>query len=186
MDKETKDSIANKAFQLMTEEKPNPTDNIYLSKATKKYVSAVNEVYDGKTNTTVNLMNGIVKETTLALERMLDDAINAVNITPGNYTRIINTILDTTYTENDFKVVIEKHVLAAREDLKKYIEETRQEKRRLTNAEEMRKELDEAKEAIEKFKHPKVEEVSEPVEEKKPSFFEKIKRLFCCKKCKKQ
>lgn len=101
MDKETKDSIANKAFQLMTEEKPNPTDNIYLSKATKKYVSAVNEVYDDKTNTTVNLMNGIVKETTLAFERMLDDAINAVNITPGNYTRIINTILDTTYTEND-------------------------------------------------------------------------------------
>lgn len=50
----------------------------------------------------------------------------------------------------------------------------------------MCKELDEAKEAIEKFKHPKVEEVSEPVEEKKPSFFEKIKRLFCCKKCKKQ
>ena len=121
MDKETKDSIAiaNKALQLMTEEKPNPTDNIYLSKATKKYVSAVNEVYDDKTNTTVNLMNGIVKETTLAFERMLDDAINAVNITPGNYTRIINTILDTTYTENDFKVVIEKHVLAAREDLKK-------------------------------------------------------------------
>ena len=27
MDKETKDSIANKAFQLMTEEKPNPTVN---------------------------------------------------------------------------------------------------------------------------------------------------------------
>ena len=43
-----------------------------------------------------------------------------------------------------------------------------------------------SKEVIEKFKHPKVEEVSEPVEEKKPSFFEKIKRLFCCKKCKKQ
>jgi hypothetical protein len=183
MDKETKDSIANKAFQLMTEEKPNPTDNIYLSKATKKYVSAVNEVYDDKTNTTLNLMNGVVKETTLALERMLDDA---VNITPGNYTRIINTILDTTYTENDFKAVIEKHVLAAREDLKKYIEETRQEKRRLTNAEEMRKELDEAKEAFEKLKHPKVKETTDPVEEKKLSFFERIKRLFCCKKCKKQ
>ena len=73
-----------------------------------------------------------------------------------------------------------------REGVKKYIEETRQEKRRLTNAEEMRKELDEAKEVIEKLKHPKAEEMSEPVEEKKPSFFEKIKRLFCCKKCKKQ
>ena len=59
--------------------------------------------------------------------------------------------------------------------MKEYIEKTREEKRKLTKAEEVRKEIDEAKAIFEKLAQKK--------EEPKLTIWQKIKRIFSCKKC---
>lgn len=153
---------------------PNTNDSKYIVKSVASYKDAVNNVYNKTTSDAMNLMNGVIAEQNRDLERVMNDTLNMITIIPRNYAKIINIALNTKYKNEDFQAVVEKYVVAAREDVKKYIEETCLEKRRLSKAEEMRKELDEAKAAFEKLKQPNVEVVCHT----KPSFVERIKMFF--------
>jgi len=177
-----------KAFELVNDPKFIPfaksdeaKDHHYTEQARQSYVSAVRKVYDGKNEDIINLMNGLAEEERKDKERILDDAISSISLIPYGFARIINVILNTTYTDDDFKAAVEQDVLSAAQHLKEYIEKTREEKRKLTKAEEVRKEIDEAKAIFEKLAQKK----EEPKEEPKLTIWQKIKRIFSCKKCNK-
>lgn len=149
--------------------------------AVDSYTNAVRKVYDGKNEDIINLMNGLAEEERKDKDRILDDAISSLSLIPYGFAKIINVILNTTYTNDDFKEVVHQDVLSAAQHLKWYIEETREEKRKLTKAEEVRKEIDEAKAIFEKLAQKKEEQKEEP----KLTIWQKIKRIFSCKKCSK-
>ena len=152
-------------------------DYHYTEQAKQSYVSAVRKVYDGKNEDIINLMNGLAEEERKDKERILDDAISSLSLIPYGFARIINVILNTTYTNDDFNAAVEQDVLLAAQHLKEYIEKTREEKRKLTKAEEVRKEIDETKAIFEKLAQKK----EEPKEEKL-TVWQRIKVFFGFKK----
>ena len=163
---------------------PEYLDEKYIEQARKSYVSAVREVYDDSSKEIINLMNGVAKEESQYRERLLNDAISNLSMIPDGFAKLINIILNTTYTNDDFKSVVEQDVLSGIEHLKEYIENTKQEKRKLTEAEEVRKELDEARATFEELQRAAFKKTMQPiqVEEEKITIWQKIKRFFSCKK----
>lgn len=154
-------------------------DRHYTEQARQSYVSAVKKVYDGKNADVINLMNGLAEEERKDKDRIIDDTISTLSLIPYGFAKIINVILNTTYTDDDFKEVVKQDVLSAAQHLKWYIEETLEEKKRLTKVEEVRKEIDEAKAIFEKLAQKK----EEPKDEPKLTIWQKIKMFFSHKKC---
>lgn len=169
MEQEKKENIINNGVQLI-EEDLNKNSKYYTDEAAKNYKVSLHKIYDDKLSNLVNLMNAAAEEQNKDIEKTLDMKINMLTISPSDFTWAVNMILNTTYTKEDFQTIFQKHIDAAKSDVKKYIEETRLEKRRLSKAEEMRKELDEAKAAFERLRHPKVEE--------ELTLWQKIKKFF--------
>ena len=159
-------------------------DYHYTEQAKQSYVSAVRKVYDGKNEDIINLMNGIVEEQRKDKDKLFNDAISNLRLIPYGLVNIINMALNTTYTDKDIESVIEQDVLSAKQHLKEYVEKTREEKRKLTKVEEVRKELDEAKIIVDMLSQAKTGEKQK--EEQKPTIWQKVKKLFCFKKCDKR
>ena len=119
----------------------------------KAYKDACYQVYDKKLSDVENLMNGVTKERENMYSKCLEHAIDAVGTLPPKYTSLINQILDTTYTDDELYEIAKPHIEAIRTDIKNYITKTADSKRKFNKAQEMRAELDLAKENIDKIMH---------------------------------
>lgn len=142
--------------------------------AVKNYKKAVHEVYNNKQSDSTNLLKGCEREEYNMYKACLESAIKMCGAFPPNYSNLINQILGTTYTDEELWKVVEPYVIEARKAIENYIAETRDCKRKFNKAQEMRKEMDEAKAAFENLMKPK--------QEIKPTFWQRVKRLFSRKK----
>lgn len=135
----------------------------------KNYKDAVWEVYDQKLSNIENLMNGVEKERENMYNKCLDNAIDMVGALPPDYAVLINQILNTSFTDKELYEIAKPHIEAIRCDIREYISKNADSRRKFNNAQEMRKELDEAKAAFENLK-------------KKPTLWQRVKNIFCRKK----
>lgn len=161
-----------------------------IRKSVETYKKAVNKVYNKKLEDTVNLINGCISEEEnkiINLENANEFIINTINQTikvPNYFVDSLNSKSNTTYTNIDFDKILEKYKEEIKKDFLKYFETTfreKQKEKKLTKAEEVRKEIDEAKAIFEKLAQKK----KDPKEEPKLTIWQKIKRIFSCKKCSK-
>lgn len=166
---------------METKEIEEKTQNV-LNKSVESYKKAVNDVYNKKLENTVNLINGCVREEQNGIvdqeyaREFFKNAVYKITKVPEWFVDSVNSVANTTHTDSDFNKILEKYSAQIEKDLLNYFDATfseKQKKRKPTNAQEMRKEMDEAKDAIEELLHPKNKE--------KLTFWQKVKKFFGCK-----